>query len=192
MKCMFLIPGTLVALLSLPAALAQPIRFVRESLLFTLAADSFSFSGTYYFDNPGTATVKQSVYYPFVISGSNPDATNITEVHTGNRIPVTTVESGVFFAPTLQPHSTQAYRISYAQCAPHRSLEYVLRTTAAWGEPIDRMTITIQAPADILVRDVSPRPDSMRWTSGTRRYTIERRHFMPGENLIVRWERKTP
>lgn len=192
MKYTFLVLITLVSLPRLPTALAQPIRFVRESLLFTLAADSFSFSGTYYFDNPGPAAVEQSIYYPFVISGTGPDATDILEVHTGKTIPVTDAQSGISFAPTLQPFSTQAYRISFVQRAPRRSLEYVLKTTAAWGEPLDRMTITIQAPADILVRDVSPRPDSIRWTSGMGRYTIERRHFMPDQNLTIRWERKTP
>ncbi len=185
--------GILYLLLATPLSLsAQPIRFVRESLVFALAADSFAFSGIYYFDNPGPAPVEQSIYYPFVISGSVPDSTNVIEVHSARKIPVATGQSGVSFVASMQPFSTQAYRISFVQRAPKRSFEYILKTTAAWGQPLDRMTITIQVPVDIVVKRVSLKSDSRLSTRGVMSYIIERDHFLPAENLIVRWERKIP
>ena len=49
-----------------PLMRTQPISFVRESLRFSLADDSFTFSGVYYFDNPGLTPAERSIYYPYV------------------------------------------------------------------------------------------------------------------------------
>lgn len=174
------------------AAEAQPIRFVRESLQFSLAVDSFSFSGVYYFDNPGPTPVDRSILYPFVLSGSPPDSTSIVEVQSGKVIPVTAARSGVLFAAAIPPFSTKAYRIAFAQRAPNRSLEYILKTTAWWGQPLDRASLTIEMPENIAIKQISLKPDSVHSAGARTRYAIEREHFLPKENLIVRWERKKP
>jgi hypothetical protein len=181
---------TCALLLGPPLTWGQPISFVRESLRFSLAGDFFTFAGVYYFDNPGPAPAQKSVYYPYVLSGSIPDSINILEVRSGKAVPVVPGRSGVTFVATLLPQSTQSYRFSFVQRARNQSLEYILMTTAAWGQPLDRVTFTIQVPADIVLKSMSLKPDTVSSTEGETTYIIEREHFMPDENLILRWGRK--
>lgn len=180
-------------LLLLPSLLpGQTLRFNREWLQFTLAADSFSFSGVYYFDNPGPAPARSTIFYPFVISGSIPDSTSVVDVRGGKPIPVAEDSTGVTFVSEVPRYSTRPYRVSFSQHAPHRTLEYVLLTTAAWGRPLDRMTIKVLVPPDIIVKKILPQPDSVIRSLAGVTYSIDRKSFMPVRNLLVRWERKKP
>jgi hypothetical protein len=175
-----------------PLMWAQPISFVRESLRFTLAGDCFTFSGTYYFDNPGLEPVERSIYYPFVLSGSTPDSMNIIEVRSGKAVTAVPGRSGVTFVATILPRSTRSYRISFVQRARKQSLEYILTTTAAWERPLDRATFIVRVPANIVLKSLSLKPSTISSVEGVTTYIIEREHFMPGENLILRWGRKRP
>jgi hypothetical protein len=170
----------------------QPISFVRESLRFTLAGDFFTFAGIYYFDNPGPAPVEQSIYYPYVLSGSLPDSASIIEVRSGKTVPMVPGRSGMSFVVAMLAQSTQSYRIFFVQRARNQSLEYILKTTATWGQSLDRATFTILVPADIVLRSISLKPNTIASTEGVTTYIIEREHFMPDENLILRWGRKRP
>jgi hypothetical protein len=185
--------SVLCGLLCIPSLLeCQPIRFVRESLQLTLAADSFSFSGTYYFDNPGPVATEQSIYYPFVLSGSIPETTNIVEARTGKNIPACAGPSGVTFRIAIPPSVTQAYHISFVQTAREGQLEYILRSTKGWGQALERMTISIRVPSHLTLMRLSLKPDDVRSDGGITTYTVERENVMPEENLIVKWKRKTP
>jgi hypothetical protein len=174
-----------------PASLeAQPIRFSKESLLITLADDAFSFSGLYFFDNPGPAMVRRALFYPLVRSGSLPDSVNIVTSSGGHTVPFAAESSGISFTVEVPACSTEAYRITFHQRAPGGSLEYLLTTTAEWGRPLERMTITIRAPESVSVKRVSMKPDFVRTGRIGSTMTIDRQHFMPDRNLVVEWERR--
>jgi hypothetical protein len=175
-----------------PCMRAQPISFVREMLRFSLADSTFAFSGIYVFDNPGSAPVEMPVYYPYVMSESLPDSTTIIDEKIGKNVPILHGQSGFSFVVTLPAQSTQPYRISFVQRARRQSLEYILKTTAAWGHPLDRATFTLRVPAEIILKFISMKPDTISCSGGVTTYGIEREHFMPGENLILRWGRRSP
>jgi len=179
-------------LVASPLLWAQPIGFVRESLQLKLADDSFAFSGIYYFDNPGQAPVEKLVYFPYVLSGDLPDSTKIIEVRSGRTVPNVPGESGFSFMATVRPQSTQSYRVSFIQRARTQSLEYIFKTTSAWGRPLDRATITIRVPMKIALKSLSIKPDSVSSAAGATTYMIDRKQFMPDRNLILKWRRERP
>jgi hypothetical protein len=177
--------------LMVPASMeAQPIRFSKESLLITLADNSFSFSGLYFFDNPGPAVVRRALFYPLIKSGSPPDSVSVVMVSGGPSVPFAAEPSGISFIVEVPPCSTKAYRIGFHQRALSGSLEYILTTTAEWGRPLDRMTINIWVPESISVKRVSMKPNIVRKARIGSTMTIDRQHFMPDRNLVIEWERR--
>jgi|GEM_PF-2114195 len=168
---------------------ASDPRFVSETVRLEIDAAEFSVEGTYFFTG-GTNHTDFPVFYPFPADAGLGPAELVGAWIRTNRgaeepLGALVFRDGLRFRLPFSTADSCSVRVRYRQASPERRAVYILRSTQAWGRPLERaefVAVCTQAATDPVFnypfRASAPSP-------GT--YTFEASPFLPEEDLVIRW-----
>ena len=171
----------------------REITFVKEFIRVRVHGESCTLEGEYVFMNPTSHPANLSLFYPFPLSGGLPfpDSISVSRGRTNEAVPFGKVENGITFTVSIPAQKTDRYRVRYVQPTPSRRMEYILTTTRNWERPLERADFVIIIPDSFTLTHLStPRREVVRRRHETL-YRFREANFMPLENLVVEWKRRT-
>ena len=171
---------------------AQQLTFARESIAIDVQTEMYTLSGLYTFENPGPAPVHALLFYPFAGPIDAIDSLVVRDETDSADVPYEKGPTGISFAVDVPPLNTSVYRVAFRCKAPDRRCEYILTSTAFWRRPLDHTEITVSVPDTLRAVSWSYRPDGSEQGIHRRIYRLDRSHFSPDRNFILRWERSSP
>jgi hypothetical protein len=165
-----------------PGDAGPPIRFAEETIRLSVDPPYLHVDAEYVFENRSSTDRGTSMFYPFPIDDDHPYPDSI-EVEGARHRPH---RSGVIWVVRVPAQSTASVTVRYRQEARTAEARYILRSTHAWGEPLDRGTYEVSWPSGLRGVRVSY-PGSRTEDGGRVHLRFERKKFMPDRDLIVKW-----
>jgi len=156
------------------------ISFIEEYIDFVLDTSWFNINGVYTFTNSTHTPAQKNILFPFSIHTDSVDVVRMYHLTYGNNIDFKTLEKSILFRMEVKPLDTVSIAISYRQITKKENV-YILQSTSAWGEPLQRAKYTLTVHNPVQIRDFSYPPDSL---SGNV-YYWEKTKFLPGKDFIV-------
>lgn len=163
--------------------------FFKEDITFRLSEGSLDVDGYYWFANSGSNPVNSEIYYPFASgSGKSIDSIRLYNITAGYRPGWKMEDSGgIYFQLNIPPRDTVLLQIGYRQKLSGRRAQYILQTTQAWGKPLDIADYKLVTPDTLTIKHFSYPPDKTYIIEKSKIYYWEKRHFMPGEDMIFEY-----
>lgn len=181
----------LVMLLTAVKGIAQngSILFQIEKIKIEVAKNQCTLTGDYTFQNPASAPVQKTLYYPVVVDSSlpYPHSFQIEDPYSDAIIPHTKSAEGIRFSISIPPYSVRTWRVTYQQKCPEQIFEYILLSTHTWKRPLNRSEILIYVPNDKTILDISLPVKRLEDTEGYHVYYFKQSDFWPDRNLIIHW-----
>lgn len=124
------------------------------------------------------------MYYPFPVDAEHPYPEEIqVEGAEFRRKP-----EGIVWRLQFAPGETRQVTVRYVQRCLEPEARYILTSTGRWGEPLARARFELSWPEG-LQGVQSTYPGERRVSDGRVRVSVERREFLPEEDLVLRWTR---
>lgn len=145
----------------------------------------FYVSGIYHFKNDkGNAG---TLFYPFPTDSiyGKVDSIYIFNLKKNEVIkPLDIKRSHFAFHVEFRDDPEVAIQISYRQKLLESRAEYILKTTASWGKPLEQAHYQLIVPAELKVLKFSIPPMDTTITSGEIIYYWQKYNYMPSDNMI--------
>lgn len=172
--------------------LPQNLQFYREVITVEVAGAHCWLKGDYYFRNSSAKTITIPLYYPLIDTPALPfpDSITVEKIGNGSAIPFVRRGTGIDFRISIPAQDSAAYRVCYRQPTPANRMEYILRSTRQWRQPLEKGQFRIILPGTLRLTSVSLPMTRLREDGRHTVYGCLRRNFMPDENLIITWERR--
>jgi hypothetical protein len=184
----------LMSMLSFQEAFGRQIEFVSEEIELLVGDSTCTVIGSYWFRDVDSVTVKNVLFYPFVVNKQlpYPDTIVVTDMSSDRQVHWTRGKSGIFFGISIHAFETALYRVSYTQKTYARSMEYLLLTTAKWKKPLEQALYRVRIPDKyVLMSSTIIFPQTYKKDTERVFETCEE-HFMPSKDFIIQWEGKLP
>jgi len=167
-------------LISVPVDLIaqNPVLFFEEHIDFKLDNNFFSINGIYSFYNNSNDIVTQQIIFPFAVKTKSVDSIKIIDLNRGMLVPYSLMMDAVSFSLTILPKDTLDVNIFYRQKTSGKNT-YILTTTQAWGNPLDKAFYTLNVPRELTINSFSYTPDSVKVVEKNSLYKWEKNNFLP-------------
>lgn len=172
---------------------AGRLEFDSEEIVIDVRGDAVEVTGTYHFRIVGGAVPAQPVLYPY------PEDPLLGEARTlrleyrrpdGRWAPLAFEElppRGVRWRLPASAADTLTVRTVYRQAMRSNYARYIVTTTQAWGQPLRKARFEIRLPPGAKDPEFShpfrPKGPSVRV------WTYQATHFLPREDIVVRYRR---
>ena len=156
----------------------NPVSFFEEHIDFKLDSNFFSINGIYSFYNNSNDRVTQQIIFPFAVKTTSVDSIKIIDLNRRKLVPYTLMVDAVSFNLTVQPKDTLDVNIFYRQKTSGKNT-YILTTTQAWGNPLDKAFYTLTVSREMTINSFSYIPDSVKVVENNCLYKWEKYNFLP-------------
>jgi len=163
---------------------SMPIRFLNEEIKMSIDSGRVAVTGTYYFKNITNQNKTAKIFYPFPIDDFHyyPDFILVSGFdYTEN-------DSGISFIMKFKPMAMESLAIFYEQRLNNNQARYILKTTQQWQNPLQEARFIINLPENFTAIHLSYPSDSTINKDNRIYYYINKKNFMPKEDLIVTWQ----
>ena len=171
----------------------QNLQFYQENLKFSITKTNFTVDGLYYFRNPTPDTIKQYMSYPFPQISGLGEVISVegTSLYPEMKAPVivNVNQEAAKFRLMVYPFDTAVLRITYVQLIQDHKVEYILTSTKAWKEPLEKADFTLKLPIDFKIDSLSYDADSLLIKDGYLFYKFHFEDFMPDKNFSVNFSK---
>jgi hypothetical protein len=168
---------------------SQGIQFYREKLDFEITDSIFTVDGTYFCRNTTPDTIKQYMLYPFP---ENEELGEVFSVDGKATYPDKNLEvikgfnqKAAHFRLIIYPYDTAVTRIVYRQNITNKKAEYILTSTKAWNQPLEKADFTLKIPTDCKIDSLSYDADSLYFSEENLLYKWYFKNLMPDRNFFV-------
>lgn len=165
-------------LISVSVIAQKPVSFFEEHIDFKLDSNFFSINGIYSFYNNSNDKVTQQIIFPFAVKIKSIDSIKIIDLNRGKLIPYSLMVDAVSFSLTILPNDTLDLNIFYRQKTSGKNT-YILTTTQAWGNPLNKAFYTLNVPREMTINSFSYTPDSVKVVEKNSLYKWEKYNFLP-------------
>jgi hypothetical protein len=172
------------------SVLGRGLRFEKEKITFFVSNSEVQVIGEYYFRNPSPDSCRVAMRYPFVVLPAQPFPAfiRVTEASDGRSVAYRTDRDGVRFQLDADPFGLRVIRVEYRQPVLSKRFEYLLTTTASWGEGLKLAEFRILLPPGHELKSCSLPYKKIRHKDDGAAYLIRQEDFLPKENLVFQWE----
>jgi hypothetical protein len=193
-KGQYLLFVILMSVIVFQETFGMQIEFVSEEIELTPCDSTCTVNGLYWFKNVSLNSVKNSLFYPFVVTEQlpYPDTIAVVDVQSGRQVAFTRSKNGIYFGVTIPSFSTVLYRISYTQKTTACSMHYILRTAARWGKPLEQVIYRVRIPQKYVLTCSTIEFLHMYERNNEQVYETCEENFMPSTDFIIQWERRIP
>jgi len=165
---------------------AQRADFFKEDITFRLDSTHIDVEGIYWFLNNNNKPVFSEIFYPFpVSSGSEIDSIRLFNITAGQKTKYNLEsDNGISFNLFIPPQDTVLFQIGYRQKLNVDSAVYILRSTQAWGKPLQHAEYKLITSAAFRIKDFSYQPQKVYNIENKKIYYWELKNFMPSKDMI--------
>lgn len=158
----------------------QSIQFIGEKIDFAINKERYSINGIYYFSNPTSSEIKQTILFPFSEDADSLILKRIYNLTYSESIDYQLLNNAVSFKIILPPKDTIQINISYSQNTEKENV-YILESTQTWGQPLIHADYSLTFDKSVKIDSLSMKADSLinhvfYWT---------KQNFFPEDNFIV-------
>ena len=187
-----LIVAALVAALAPPISTAAPSRFLEECVRLSIADGHLVVLGRSEFRAEGSPD-SLCIVYPFAVDDDQgpPSLVFVGERTSKGRVGLDThrwldrAQLQAALHPRADGHF--GFDIEFRQPLSHRRATYLLRTAAAWEEPIGQARFEVLWPDSLGVPRFSLPLRAAERGEGTTLYHYEVARFVPKGDLVIEW-----
>lgn len=158
----------------------RELSFVEEYIDFTVASSGFETNGVYLFVNNTDKELHRGIRFPFAVSTDSIEVVQVYNLSYQKKIRFDVLHKGIMFAVNIQPRDTILVNINYRQTLSKRNV-YILRSTEAWGEPLQTAKYSLTIEDGLKVEALSYPADD--FSEGV--YRWEKHDFMPDKDFEV-------
>ena len=169
---------------------SQDVQFFREKIVMEIFDSGCHLKGIYYLKNETEKPIVKNLFYPFIVNEKlpYPDSIKVVDWVDKEAIDFRNSLKGIFFTAYIPKLSIKIYQVDYYQKAPHNYMEYILTTTKFWGNPFDIAEYEIKIPLRYKIKYLSMNYLDKNVENGKQILYVMKKEFMPGKNLIIKWE----
>jgi len=158
----------------------REVSFIEEYIDFTIGKTGFETNGVYVFTNNSEQEVRQEFHFPFALGIDSIDILQVYNFSYNKNAPYRNMNRGIAFLLEIQPLDTVYINISYTQTLLKNNV-YILRSTKAWGKPLQKVQYTLTVHDSLFIEDISYPPDSQKDNV----YYWEKYDFFPSKDFEV-------
>ncbi len=164
----------------------QRADFFQENITFRLDGANLNVEGYYWFSNYSDKPVNSDLFYPFHYnSGEQIDSIQIFNISAGQKTGFKNEgKYGISFILHIAAFDTVLFQIKYRQKLNADSAVYILKSTQAWGKPLNYAEFKLVTPESLLIKNFSYPPDKFYEFEKVRVYYWKRENFMPVKDMI--------
>ena len=160
-----------------------PLQFAEEIIRMRVDPPDIHMDTLYIFRNRTPASQNSSIFYPFPVDDDHPYPFDI-EVEGA---PSRQVERGLIWNLATGPHEEISVGVKYSQHCPANSGRYILTSTAAWDEPLEKAAFEVRWPAALANVHISY-AGTLTEEKGEKTLRFEKEDFLPDRDLVVEWK----
>ena len=167
------------------------LTFEKEKIRLIIHDGECQLIGDYYLKNNSSKRRKQIIYYP-IIKRENlpfPHYFRVISLLNNKNIDFTIYSKGITFLVDIPPYSVRTYRVEYRQKTPADEMEYILTTTALWGQPLKSADFEIMIPEHFSLDSLSFNTIKKSRKKDKIIYYIHKKDFLPQKNLFIKWRK---
>jgi hypothetical protein len=172
------------------------VEFYKESITMTVDEGEFTISGTYYFRNNTDSDRPMPIVFPFYIDDSThyPHEISASIIEEGKEKPLEFQENrergNIRMAIPMMPKGTTVWQLEYSQKIDKPQATYILKSTQAWGKPLEEALYKIDIPDDIDVDYIWADVDSVTDKGNREILWIHKTEYMPFGDMTIKWKKR--
>lgn len=167
----------------------QQIQFCKEKICIEVKKGECVLTGIYYFVNNSGKSIRQNLYYPYVVNDflPLPYKAEVKLTKNDSILPVIKSSKGIIFKINVEPNDTTVVEVVYYQKTPENKMEYILTTTQKWGKPFAEAAYIVKIPSDFILEKMHPAFDKSSIEENYNIYYTLKKDYLPDHNFIVSW-----
>ncbi len=160
----------------------QKLDFYKEIIKIEVFENYCTVEGEYFFHNENN--ISTMILYPFVINDrlSYPDSISIVDKN-GKSLKYKNRENSVIFPF----EKSEYFKAFYRQKTVDNYFEYILTTTASWGEALQEADFIIKVDKYLNLINLSLPYNKIEKSDDFIIYHISRKNYLPVKNIIIEW-----
>lgn len=170
----------------------RKVVFQAETVKIFIAVDAVRVEGTYIFTTISSSPVVAGLFYPLPIDSVHLFPDSIRVISNGHLLPYRKVENGIIFDLRLSMERATTAHVRYSQPCLDNSACYILTSTAAWAQPLERADFEIHVKRDLELSWIAYEIDEVTKDNNKEVHRFSRRDFMPDKDLCLRWRERSP
>jgi hypothetical protein len=166
----------------------QDANLFRENVTMKLDSAHFTVSGEYFFRNPLSQPVSQTIFYPHLFEKQGTKVDTISIYDESDNIflkPKRKMTTGVFFLLDLNKNEEKKVRISYTQDHDGQSATYILASARYLPKPLTTATYSLKVSSKIAIDSCSLKPDNQETINDLNYLQWHKANFKPTRDLII-------
>jgi hypothetical protein len=182
---LLIIPAFCFAVLQ---AVPQDADLFRENVSMNLDTAHYTVVGEYYFRNPLSRQVSQTVFYPyrFERQTTKVDTLSIYDLSDNTYLkPKRKMTTGVYFLLDMNKFEEKKVRISYTQDHDGQTVTYILASARYLPKPITIGTYRLKVTNKIEIDSCSLKPDNTESINNVTLLQWHKTNFKPTQDLII-------
>ncbi len=174
----------------------MPLEFYKEEISMTINNGEFIISGTYYFRNNTDSDRPMPVVFPFYIDDSThyPHEISAFSIDGDDTFKLDFQENkergSIRIVIPMKPKAISVWRLEYTQKIDKPRATYILKSTQAWGKPLEEALYKIDIPDNIDIDYIWADVDSITTTENREILWIHKTEYMPFKDMIIKWKEK--
>jgi hypothetical protein len=174
----------------------MPIEFYKEEISMQINEGELTISGTYYFRNNTDRSEPIPIAFPFHIDDSTFFPHNIKAFVTAAdgrkrlEFEENRVRGSLRIAIPMKPKKTTVWSLEYTQKIDKPQATYILKSTQAWGKPLEEALYKIDIPDNIDVDYIWADVDSVTAKDSREILWIHKTEYMPFNDMTIKWKKK--
>lgn len=176
------------------SATNKALEFFKEEISMIVNEGEFTISGTYYFRNNTNGDRPMPVIFPFHIDDFTHYPREIRVFITKGSEPVTVINfeenkdrGSIRMQIPMKAHETTVWHIQYTQKIDKPMATYILKSTQAWGQPLEEALYRIDIPDNIDIDYIWADVDSVTEQDHREILWIHKTEYMPFKDMVIRW-----
>ena len=169
--------------------------FYKERIIIHIKEDVALVEGYYYLKNITDVDKEMFLFYPFFLDKFHPypEEINIYEKKSlGGKDVVNFIkhDKGIIWKTNIKAGSKKCIKIIYKQKIINNDFTYILTTTKFWQKGLKQASYIIIIPRELKDVQFSYLPDKSKIKKEKVHYYINKKNFMPEQNLNIHWRKK--
>ena len=192
-----IISYTIASISHAQSPISPPMEFYKEKITMIINDGEFTILGSYYFRNNTDSDRPMPIVFPFHIDDSThyPYEIMVFTNEVGGLIKTLDFEEnrerGSIRVPIpMKAHETTIWNIQYKQKIDKPQATYILKSTQAWGKPLEDALYKIDIPNDIDIDYIWADVDSVTNNENREILWIHKTEYMPFSDMIIKWKKK--
>jgi hypothetical protein len=158
----------------------KDLAFIEEYIDFSIGKTGFETNGIYVFTNNSDKTIARKIQFPFAMETDSVNVLRVYNFSYNKNIPYQTLKKSISFMLEIEVADTVYINIAYTQTLLKNNV-YILRSTKAWGKPLQKAQYSLTVHDSLLIEDMSYPADSQKDNV----YYWEKTDFMPTKDFEV-------